>query len=146
MKKNNIINFLIGGCIGKTLMEISGIVTNLFLGINFKDTISQFKALILTFIIGGIVYCVARVSIIKIEKKDMKSKDRQKLLKRQMLVTAVAIVLFSVCLIVYVIRNNSVGAILALSFSIVFYFWGYALLLSYINLKNNMVMINKKKI
>ena len=102
MKKNNIINFLIGGCIGKTLMEISGIVTNLFLGINFKETISQFKALIITFIIGGIVYSIARLSIIKIEKKDMKSKDRQKILKRQMLITAVAIVLFSVCLIVYV--------------------------------------------
>ena len=146
MKKRELLtNFLIGGCIGKTLMEISGIVTNFFLGNNSKETIAQLKALAITFIMGGIVFTVAKLSIKHIEKKDMKSKDRQKLLKRQMFITAGAILLFSVCLIVYMLNNNYVGAILALSFGTVFSFWGYAFLLSYINLKNSMAMITKKK-
>ena len=147
MKKNEVIaNFFIGGCIGKTLMEISGMITNLFIGTNTKETISQLKVLMITFIIGGIVYIIAKMSIRKIEKKDMKSKDRQKLLKRQMLITAGGIILFSICLIIYMLNKNYIGAILALSFGTVFSFWGYGFLLSYINLKNNMVMITKKDV
>ncbi len=145
MKKRELVSsFFIGGCIGKTLMEISGIITNIFFRNNVEEVIEKLKALIITFIIGGIVFIVARLSVRHIEKKDMKSKDRQKLLKKQMSITAGAILLFSVCLIIYMINNNYVGAILALSFSTVFTFWGYAFLLSYINLKKNMALINKK--
>lgn len=145
MKNRELVSsFFIGGCIGKTLMEISGIITNIFFRNNVGETIEKLKALIITFIIGGSVFIIAKLSIKHIEKKDMKSKDRQKLLKKQMSITAGAILLFSIFLIVYMLNNNYVGAILALSFSTVFSFWGYAFLLSYINLKNNMVMINKK--
>ena len=147
MKRNEVItNFLIGGCIGKTLMEISGMITNLFIGNSTNETISQLKALMITFIIGGIVFIIAKMSIKKIEKKDMKSKERQKLLKRQMIITAGGIVLFSIGLIVYMLNKNYVGAILALSFGTVFSFWGYGFLLSYINLKNSMVMIKKNDV
>ena len=138
-------NFLIGGCVGKTLMEISGIIANLFMKNNLTDAILQLKSLIIIFIIGGIAYIVATLSITKIEKKDMKSKERQNLLKKQMYITAGAIVMFSISLIIYAIKGNYIGVILALSFCAVFSFWGYAFLLSYINLKNNMALINKKK-
>ena len=144
MKKREIAkNFLIGGCVGKTLMEVSGIIANFFMKNNLTDTISQLKSLIIIFIIGGIVYIVAKMSISKIEKKDMKSKERQNLLKKQMYITAGAIVIFSVFLIIYTVKRNFIGVILALSFCAVFTFWGYAFLLSYINLKNNMAMIKK---
>ena len=146
MKKRELIkNFLIGGCVGKTLMEVSGIIANLFMKNNLTDAILQLKSLLVIFVVGGIVYIVAKMSITKIEKKDMKSKERQNLLKKQMYITAGAIVLFSVFLIVYTIKRNFIGVILALSFCAVFSFWGYAFLLSYINLKNSMAMINKKK-
>jgi len=146
MKKRELIkNFLIGGCVGKTLMEVSGIIANLFMKNNLTDAILQLKSLIVIFIIGGIAYIFANLSIMKIEKKDMKSKDRQNLLKKQMYITAGAIVLFSIFLVVYTIKRNFIGVILALSFCAVFSFWGYAFLLSYINLKNSMAMINKKK-
>ena len=145
MKKSEIItDFLVGGCIGKTLMEISVIVTNIVFGNINSELISQLTSLIIIFIIGGIGYIVAKMSVRKIEKKDLKSKDRQKLLKKQMLITAGSILFFSVFIVIYTIQRNYVGIILALSFSTVFSFWGYAFLLSYINLKNNMVMINKK--
>ena len=145
MKKREILtDFLVGGCIGKTLMEVSGIVTNLVVGNISKDLIEQLISLIIIFIIGGIGYIVAKMSVRKIDKKDMTSKDRQKLLKKQMLITAGSILFFSVFIVIYTIQRNYVGIILALSFSTVFSFWGYAFLLSYINLKNNMVMINKK--
>lgn len=145
MKKRELIkNFLIGGCVGKTLMEVSGIIANLFMKNNLTDAILQLKSLLVIFVVGGIVYIVAKMSIMKIEKKDMKSKERQNLLKKQMYITAGAIVLFSVFLIVYTIKRNFIGVILALSFCAVFSFWGYAFLLSYINLKNSMAMINKR--
>ncbi|MBR0427686.1 MAG: hypothetical protein IJK18_05770 [Clostridia bacterium] len=145
MKRREILtDFLVGGCIGKTLMEVSGIVTNLVVGNISKDLIEQLISLIIIFIIGGIGYIVAKMSVRKIDKKDMTSKDRQKLLKKQMLITAGSILFFSVFIVIYTIQRNYVGIILALSFSTVFSFWGYAFLLSYINLKNNMVMINKK--
>ena len=145
MKKSEILtDFLVGGCIGKTLMEVSGIVTKVVVGNVSKDLIEQLISLIIIFIIGGIGYIVAKMSVRKIEKKDMKSKDRQKLLKNQMLITTGSILFFSVFIVIYTIKRNYVGMILALSFSTVFSFWGYAFLLSYINLKNNMVMINKK--
>lgn len=144
MKKNEILtNFLIGGCIGKTLMEISGIITNVVVGNMNNELLAQLKSLLIIFLIGGIGFCAAKLSVKKIEKKDMRSKDRQKLLKRQMLVTAGSILFFCIFIIVYTVQKNYIGIILALSFSAVFSFWGYAFLLSYINLKNNMVMINK---
>lgn len=145
MKKRELVkNFLIGGCVGKTLMEVSGIIANFFMKNNLKDAISQLKSLIIIFIIGGIVYIVAKMSITKIEKKDLKSKERQNLLKKQMYITAGAIVLFSIFLVIYTVKRNFIGVILALSFCAVFSFWGYAFLLSYINLKNSMAMINKR--
>ena len=69
MKKRELVkNFLIGGCVGKTLMEVSGIIANLFMKNNLGDSISQLKSLMAIFIIGGIVYTVAKLSITKIEK------------------------------------------------------------------------------
>ncbi len=145
MKKDKLItDFLIGGCIGKTLMEISGIVTDIVTGNINEDLISRLISLFIIFAIGGIGYLVATISVKKIEKKDMTSKNRQKLLKNQMLITAGAIMLFGTSLVIYTVQNNYIGIILSLSFSAVFSFWGYAFLLSYINLKNNMAMINKK--
>ena len=146
MKKRELLkNFLIGGCIGKTLMEVSGIIADLFMKNDLNYTISQLKSLMVIFIIGGTVYNVAKMSIKKIEKKDMKLIDRQNLLKKQMYITSGAIILFSVFVVVYMLKNNYIGAILALSFDAVFSFWWYGFLLSYINLKNNMAMISKKK-
>ena len=145
MKKVEILtDFLVGGCIGKTLMEVSGIVTNLVFGNLNSDLITQLTSLIIIFLIGGIGFIIAKMSVRKIEKKDLRAKDRQKLLKNQMLVTAVSILFFSVFVVIYIIQRNYVGIILALSFCTVFSLWGYAFLLSYIHLKNNMVMINKK--
>ena len=84
MKKRELIkNFLIGGCVGKTLMEVSGIIANFFMKNNLTEAILQLKSLMVIFIIGGIAYIFANLSITKIEKKDMKSKDRQNLLKKQ---------------------------------------------------------------
>ena len=144
MKKRELIgNFLIGGCIGKTLMEFSGIITEIVIGQINKDMISRLLSLIIIYVIGGICYTAAKVSVRKIEKKDMTSKKRQKILKNQMLITAGSILIFSAFLVMYIIQNNYVGIIIALSFCAVFSFWGYAFLLSYINLKNNMAMIKK---
>lgn len=145
-KKDLLINFLIGGCVGKTLIEISGIVANLVTRNNILNSISQLKSLIIIFIVGGIGYNIALLSVKKIENKDMKSKERQQLLKKQMYITAGAIILFSIFLIIYSIKGNTIGVIMALSFCTVFTFWGYSFLLSYINLKNSMAMINKKNI
>lgn len=143
-KKGMLTDFLIGGCIGKTLIEISGSVANLLIGNNNVDVWAQLKSLIVIFLIGGICYTVAKLSIKKIVGKDMKAKERQELLKKQMYITAGAILLFSVFLVIYMLKNNYIGVILALSFCLVFSFWGYAFMLSYINLKNSMAMINKK--
>jgi len=145
MKKNKvIINFFIGGCVGRTLMEISGIIANVVTKNNVMDTIFQLQSLLIIFLIGGIGYNIALLSVRKIEKKDMKSKERQQLLKKQMYITSGAIILFSIFLVVYTIKGNYIGVILALSFCTVFTFWGYSFLLSYINLRNSMSMINKK--
>ena len=115
MKNRELVSsFFIGGCIGKTLMEISGIITNIFFRNNVGETIEKLKALIITFIIGGSVFIIAKLSIKHIEKKDMKSKDRQKLLKKQMSITAGAILLFSIFLIVYMLNNNYVSETLFL--------------------------------
>ena len=143
-KKDLLINFLIGGCVGKTLIEISGIVANLVTRNNILDSISQLKSLIIIFIVGGIGYNIALLSVKKIENKDMKSKERQQLLKKQMYITAGAIILFSIFLIIHSIKGNTIGVIMALSFCTVFTFWGYSFLLSYINLKNSMAMMTKK--
>ena len=145
-KKDLLINFLIGGCVGKTLIEISGIVANLVTRKNILESISQLKSLIIIFIVGGIGYNIALLSVKKIENKDMKSKERQQLLKKQMYITASAIILFSIFLIIHSIKGNTIGVIMALSFCAVFTLWGYSFLLSYINLKNSMAMINKKNI
>lgn len=144
MKKNKIItNFLIGGCVGKTLLEVSGIIANIVIKTNISDSVAQLKSFIIIFIISGVAFCLAVLSVKKIEKKDLKSKERQQLLKKQMYITAGAILIFSAFLVVYTIKNNYIGIILALSFCAVFSFWGYAFLLSYINLKNSMAMIKK---
>ena len=124
MKKSEIItDFLVGGCIGKTLMEVSGIVTNLVFGNLNSDLITQLTSLIIIFLIGGIGFIIAKMSVRKIEKKDLRAKDRQKLLKNQMLVTAVSILFFSVFVVIYIIQRNYVGIILALSFCTLFSLW-----------------------
>ena len=144
-RREFIINFFIGGCVGKTLIEISGIIAKYFMEKNISDVLFQLENLILIFIVGGIGFNIAKTTINHIEKKDLKINDRQKLLRKQMYLMSGAIILFSVFVIIYLINNNYIGVIYALSFALVFSIWGYAFLLSYINLKNSLAMINKNK-
>ena len=56
MKKRELIgDFLIGGCIGKTLMEFCGIVTELVTGEADQELVSRLLGLVIIFLIGGII-------------------------------------------------------------------------------------------
>ena len=145
MKKNNIIIlFLMGGCVGIALVRISYIVANILMGTIDQEVIESIKSFGLTFIWGGICYTIASLSIQKVEKKDVKSIERQKILKKQIKGLSVIVVWFVIFLIRYILKKDTLGIILALSFIIVFSIWVYGYLLAYLNLKNNMAMIKKK--
>lgn len=144
MKKTNIVTlFFLGGAIGVTLIQVSSILTSLFMGIINRDVINSIKSFFLTFICGGICFIIANISLKKIEKEDMNSIERQKILKKQMKIALFIIILFLILLVKYIIDNNSFGTIFSLSFIIVFSLWEYGYLLAYLNLKNNMVMIKR---
>lgn len=146
MKKNNIIqNFIIGGCIGTTLIIISYIVTNILTGNITQELLDLIKTVSLSYAGGGICYTIAKTSIKKIEDKDVKSKSRQSLLKIQLAAISAIIVYFSILLIIFIVKNDNLNIILSLSFIIAFGLWDYGCMLAYLNLKNNMVMINKKE-
>lgn len=144
MKKTDIVKkLLIGGCIGITLMRVSYMVVNILMGKITEEMLDAIKLFFLVFAWGGICFTIASYSISKLEHKDLKSIERQKLLKKQIKAVSVIIAFFTVFLIVYIIKRITLGIILSLSFIIVFVLWGYGYLLAYLNLKNNMVMIRK---
>ena len=145
MKKNNFLkNFIIGGCIGTTLIIISYIFTHLIEGTISEEIIRILKTLSLSYLGGGICYTIAKTSIKKVENTDTRSITRQKLLKVQLTAIFTIIVYFSVLLIIFIIQDNTLNIILSLSFIMAFGLWEYGCMLAYLNLKNNMVMINRK--
>ena len=146
MKKSEFLKmFFVGGAIGITLAIISYIVANVLMGNINEELVQLIKLFLFTYVCGGIYYTMASKSIKLLEHKDLRSIDRQKILKKQMKIILGVITVFVVILITYIFKKNTLGIILALSFIIVFVLWGYGCLLSYLNLKNNMAMINKKK-
>ena len=145
MKKSKYVqNFIIGGCIGTTLIIISYIITNLLMGNITQDVLNIIKTVSLSYAGGGICFAIAKASINKIENKDIKSKSRQSLLKIQLIAISIIITYFFILLIFFININSSIHIILSLSFIAAFGLWDYGCMLAYLNLKNNMVMINKK--
>ena len=146
MKKNSFIqNFIIGGCIGTTLIIISYIVTNVLMGNITQDIINIITVVSMSFLGGGICFTIAKKSIYTIENKDTKSITRQKLLKIQLIAISIIIAYFFTFLIIFILKNDNLNIILSLSFITAFGLWEYGCMLAYLNLKNNMVMINKKE-
>lgn len=144
MKKYDIIkNFFLGGCIGVTLMEICFFIVNVLLGKIDEDTINLIKGFSTIFFFGGIIYILIVISINGLKYKDLQSKEKQKVLSKQIRLTSVVIIVFSLVLLFYSVKNNTLGVILSLSFIIVFVLWGYGLFIEYAKLRKNMVMIKK---
>ncbi len=145
MKKNSFLkNFIIGGCVGTTLIILSYIFTNLIMGNLTEEILNIIKIFTLSYLGGGICYTIARRSIKKVENTDTRSITRQKLLKVQLISIFTIIVYFSILLVIFILQDNSINIILSLSFIMAFGLWEYGCLLAYLNLKNNMVMIKRK--
>ena len=144
MKKYEIIkNFFLGGCIGITLMEICVLIVNILSGKLDEDTINLIKSFSTIFFFGGIIYILIVISITSLKYKDMNSKDKQKVLVKQIKLTSAVIILFSFVLLFYSLQNNILGVILSMSFIIVFILWGYGFFIEYARLRKNIVMIKK---
>lgn len=144
MKKYEIIkNFFLGGCIGITLMEICVLIVNILSGKLDEDTINLIKSFSTIFFFGGIIYILIVISITSLKYKDMNSKDKQKVLVKQIRLTSAVIIIFSFVLLFYSLQNNILGVILSMSFIIVFVLWGYGFFIEYARLKKNIVMIKK---
>lgn len=144
MKKYEIIkNFFLGGCIGITLMEICVLIVNILSGKLDEDTINLIKSFSTIFFFGGIIYILIVISITSLKYKDMNSKDKQKVLVKQIRLTSAVIILFSFVLLFYSLQNNILGVILSMSFIIVFVLWGYGFFIEYARLRKNIVMIKK---
>ena len=144
MKKYEIIkNFFLGGCIGITLMEICVLIVNILSGKIDEDTITLIKSFSTIFFFGGIIYILIVISITSLKYKDMNSKDKQKVLVKQIRLTSVVIIIFSFVLLFYSLQNNILGVILSMSFIIVFVLWGYGFFIEYARLRKNIVMIKK---
>ena len=144
MKKYEIIkNFFLGGCIGITLMEICVLIVNILSGKLDEDTINLIKSFSTIFFFGGIIYILIVISITSLKYKDMNSKDKQKVLVKQIILTSAVIIIFSFVLLFYSLQNNILGVILSMSFIIVFVLWGYGFFIEYARLKKNIVMIKK---
>lgn len=144
MKKYEIIkNFFLGGCIGITLMEICVLIVNILSGKLDEDTINLIKSFSTIFFFGGIIYILIVISITSLKYKDMNSKDKQKVLVKQIRLTSVVIIIFSFVLLFYSLQNNILGVILSMSFIIVFVLWGYGFFIEYARLRKNIVMIKK---
>lgn len=142
-KNSKIVFFLIGGCIGITLMGISYVVANFLMGNMSQQIIDFARIMFFTFLLGGICGSIAAFSLNKLKYKDLTSKNRQDILKKQMRTIAVIILIFVGILAVYIIKKFTLGIILGLSSIITFLLWEYGCLLAYLNLKNNMAMIKK---
>ncbi len=144
MKKYEIIkNFFLGGCIGITLMEICVLIVNILSGKLDEDTINLIKSFSTIFFFGGIIYILIVISITSLKYKDMNSKDKQKVLVKQIRLTSAVIIIFSLVLLFYSLQNNILGVILSMSFIIVFVLWGYGFFIEYARLRKNIVMIKK---
>ena len=144
MKKYDILkNFLLGGCIGITLMEISFFIVKLFLGKLDNETANLIKAFSIIFFFGGLIFVLAIISLRSLKYKDMKSSAKQKLLNKQIIILSIVIIVFSGILLFYAINGNILGSILSLSFIIVFVLWAYGCYVEQVILKKNMVMIKK---
>lgn len=144
MKKYEIIkNFFLGGCIGITLMEICVLIVNILSGKLDEDTINLIKSFSTIFFFGGIIYILIVISITSLKYKDMNSKDKQKVLVKQIRLTSAVIIIFSFVLLFYSLQNNILGVILSMSFIIVFVLWGYGFFIEYARLRKNIVMIKK---
>ena len=95
------------------------------------------------FFFGGIIYILAVISIQSLKYKDMQSREKQKVLNRQIRLTSIMIIILSFAMLFYSIKSNSMGVILSLSFIIVFVLWGYGCFIEYATLKKNMAMVKK---
>lgn len=144
MKKYDIIkNFLFGGCLGVTLMEISYFLVGFLVGTLNENIIRLIKIFSIIFFFGGIIYILAVISIQSLKYKDMQSREKQKVLNRQIRLTSIMIIILSFAMLFYSIKSNSMGVILSLSFIIVFVLWGYGCFIEYATLKKNMAMVKK---
>ena len=144
MKKCEIIkNFFLGGCIGITLMEICVLIVNILSGKLDEDTINLIKSFSTIFFFGGIIYILIVISITSLKYKDMNSRDKQKVLVKQIRLTSAVIIILSFVLLFYSLQYNILGVILSMSFIIVFVLWGYGFFIEYARLKKNIVMIKK---
>ena len=144
MKKYYIIkNFLFGGCLGVTLMEISYFLVGFLVGTLNENIIRLIKIFSIIFFFGGIIYILAVISIQSLKYKDMQSREKQKVLNRQIRLTSIMIIVLSFAMLFYSIKSNSMGVILSLSFIIVFVLWGYGCFIEYATLKKNMAMVKK---
>ena len=144
MKKYDIIkNFLLGGCLGVTLMEISYFLVGFLVGTLNENIIRLIKIFSIIFFFGGIIYILAVISIQSLKYKDMQSKQKQEVLNRQIRLTSIAIIILSFVLLFYSIKSNSLGVILSLSFILVFTLWSYGCFIEYATLKKNMAMVKK---
>ena len=144
MKKYDILkNFLLGGCIGVTLMEMSFFIVKIFLGELDNETVNLIKGFLTIYFFGGIIFVLAIISLRSLKYKDLKSTAKQKLLTRQIVLLSIVIILFSGVLLFYTIKGNALGVMLSLSFIIVFVLWAYGCYVEQAILKKNMVMIKK---
>ncbi len=144
MKKYDILkNFLLGGCIGVTLMEMSFFIVKIFLGETDNETVNLIKGFLTIYFFGGIIFVLAIISLRSLKYKDLKSTAKQKLLTRQIVLLSIVIILFSGVLLFYTIKGNALGVMLSLSFIIVFVLWAYGCYVEQAILKKNMVMIKK---
>lgn len=144
MKKYDIIkNFLFGGCLGVTLMEISYFIVGFLIGTLSEDIIRLIKIFSIIFFLGGIIYILVVISIQSLKYKDMQSRQKQKVLSAQIRLTSIMIIILSFAMLFYSIKSNSIGVILALSFILVFVLWGYGCFIEYATLKKNMAMVKK---
>lgn len=137
-------SFFIGGCIGYTLMNLSYYIVNIIQRNINESVLNSMRDFLIIYFFGGIIYVLAVISLQSLKYKDMKSKDKQKVLGRQMILLSAVIIIFSGALLGYSIMQNMLGIILSISFILVFALWAYGCLLEFINLKKNMVMIKKR--
>lgn len=144
MKKYDIVkNFFIGGCIGFTIINLSYYIVSFFEKNINEDLIKSLRDFLTIFSFGGIIYVLVRIWSRRLKYRDLKFKDKQKVLGKQMILLSGVIIIFAGALLYYSINKNMTGIILAISFIIVFVLWAYGCLIEYVSLKRNMVMIKK---
>ena len=124
-------------------MEISYFLVGFLVGTLNENIIRLIKIFSIIFFFGGIIYILAVISIQSLKYKDMQSREKQKVLNRQIRLTSIMIIILSFAMLFYSIKSNSMGVILSLGFIIVFVLWGYGCFIEYATLKKNMAMVKK---